>query len=39
MTGLVVVRRSDLSRFPQELLSAISRTLHESGDAKTIQVG
>jgi len=39
MTGLIVVRRSDLSRFPQQLLCAISRTLHESGDAKTIQVG
>ncbi len=39
MTGLLVVRRSDLSRISHELLTAISRTLHESGDAKTIQVG
>jgi hypothetical protein len=39
MTGLLVVRRSDLNRIPHGLLAAISRTLHESGDAKTIQVG
>jgi hypothetical protein len=39
MTGLIVVRRSDLSRFPPQLLAAISRTLHDSGDAKTIRVG
>ena len=39
MTGLLVVRRSDLNRISPALLTAISRTLHESGDAKTILVG